>query len=581
MTGPLICNAGSTFATRKQASAFTVKLAMPSVRRLLFSVLVLLVLPVMASAQGSCPTAANYWNQTGDALVSLASNGITHCYYISSSTGSDSNSGADESHPWAHLPGMQTCTGNCGALTPTAGDGFILKGGDSWGATNFAINWLQSWAGTSGAPIYIGVDSAWYSGTSWARPIFTCGGTSCASTSATYGSMMTLQENGSGQASYVTIDNIEWTGYQQPTGSNGSNVLQTLADHTIVENCYFHGWSVASGVTSSTNQYQFSANTSNGASKVLGSVFRYNVIDGAGVVDASGTPGVGGGVNGAEQVYNNVFNDLVVAAHNGMNSVHGNLVTNILYNANSGHCDGIYDFGPMSGTVASMYDNVVAGPSGSGCVVFWAAQFNSCPSCTYYIYNNLVYNVASGSSGTVTIGNHSSYGNTGSYYIYNNTLVQNSAACIENTDGGNAANDTAYYSNNHCIGTTICDTSSVTCVDKGTNLVQTAAVADANKSPAYDQYTASETYPYSPVASTNSTVGKGTNYTSQCSTFGTTLCSDISYATYDQKNHAVVMKRVPPNLRPSSGAWDIGAYQFSSSQAQAPQPPTNLTATTH
>lgn len=494
------------------------------------------------------------------ALVSTARIAFATTYYIDNSGSpvcSDTAAGT-QAAPWCHLPGMVTWTGT---HTPAAGDRFILRGGDTWGSTNFGIDWLPVWAGTSANPIYIGVDKTYHAGTSWARPIFTCNGTPCANTSATYGSMMTLQENGSGAASYVTIDNIEWTGFEQPAGSNGEKMVQTLADHTILEHCYFHGWSVDPSDSSSPNQYAFSANASNGASKIVGSVVRYNVFDGAGVVDASGKPGVGGGIDGAETVQDNVFNDLIVAARRDMTYVYGNLVTNIIENASSGHCDGIYDYGPLTGTDAYMHDNVIAGPTSAGCVVFWSAQFGSCPSCKYYVYDNLVYNVASGSSGSITVGNHSSYGNTGSYYIYNNTLVQDSAACIENTDGGNAANDVAYYGNNHCIGATLCDTNSVTCTKEGTNLLQTAPQADANTSPKYDQYAASETYAYSPLASTNSTVGAGTNQTSLCAKMAG-LCKDITYATYDRTNHTVVMARVPPNARPSTGAWDIGAYQF-------------------
>src|ERR1700735_490420 len=58
-----------------------------------------------------------------------------HTYYISKSTGSDSNSASaaqSKSSPWAHLPGMASCTSNCAAYSPVPGDQFILKGGDTW-----------------------------------------------------------------------------------------------------------------------------------------------------------------------------------------------------------------------------------------------------------------------------------------------------------------------------------------------------------------------------------------------------------------------------------------------------------------
>src|SRR6267142_1721560 len=59
-----------------------------------------------------------------------ASAATTH--YISKSTGSDSNNGTAKTSPWAHLPGMPSCTANCASYTPGAGDQFILMGGDTW-----------------------------------------------------------------------------------------------------------------------------------------------------------------------------------------------------------------------------------------------------------------------------------------------------------------------------------------------------------------------------------------------------------------------------------------------------------------
>jgi len=55
-------------------------------------------------------------------------------YYISKSLGSDSNTSTQAQArmtPWAHLPGMQSCTSNCASYTPQPGDQFILLGGDT------------------------------------------------------------------------------------------------------------------------------------------------------------------------------------------------------------------------------------------------------------------------------------------------------------------------------------------------------------------------------------------------------------------------------------------------------------------
>ena len=75
----------------------------------------------------------------------------------------------------------------------------------------------------------------------------------------------------------------------------------------------------------------------------------------------------------------------------------------------------------------------------------------------------------------------------------------------------------------------MCNTTGVTCNNFGNNLQQTTAQADANSSPKFDQYTASETYSYSPVATANSTVAAGQNAASFCSGNVAALCSDSTY----------------------------------------------------
>ena len=134
----------------------------------------LLSVPMFA-AGGTCPTASTYIIQ-GGSPGTLSSAGITSCYFISKSLGSDSNNGTSESTPWAHLPGMPSCTSTCNSASLTSGEGFILRGGDTWVASDLGVNWATS--GASGHPIYIGIDPNWPS-SGWTRPNFTCGGANC------------------------------------------------------------------------------------------------------------------------------------------------------------------------------------------------------------------------------------------------------------------------------------------------------------------------------------------------------------------------------------------------------------------
>src|SRR5215475_13577794 len=90
---------------------------------------------------GACPAGANYLNPATNTNVTLASLGVTNCYYIAAS-GADSNSGTSEGSPWLHAPQMPNCSANCATVQNQgggipAGTGLILRGGDTWhfGAT--------------------------------------------------------------------------------------------------------------------------------------------------------------------------------------------------------------------------------------------------------------------------------------------------------------------------------------------------------------------------------------------------------------------------------------------------------------
>ncbi len=88
--------------------------------------------------------------------------------------GSDANSGATTLLPWKHLPGMSGATGNASTQVPVGDDIYAFKGGISWTNAAFPISW--QWSGTSGHPIYIGVDQTYFTGGLWTRPILNAGG---------------------------------------------------------------------------------------------------------------------------------------------------------------------------------------------------------------------------------------------------------------------------------------------------------------------------------------------------------------------------------------------------------------------
>jgi hypothetical protein len=506
-------------------------------------------LALAASAGGACPTG----NQTIDPQgnpISIANVGvtgtisgsITGCYYISKATGSDSNSGTTEASPWAHMPGMPSCTNTCASTSPAPGTGLILRGGDTWTSSDLNITWL--WNGTSSHPIYIGVDQGWYNsscGGSWCRPIFNA--------TSSNGDIFNFAN-----ATWVIADNIEIKGM-----TNQQNGFQEVGGSNVraTEN-YFHGWSHAG----SSNNVGFVAMCG------TGSMFDHNVMDGSDSTQNT-MNGVFGSCAGTIQF--NYFNYMVSGILGSVDNVNNNIVQNAVTSADGDHCNGIFTFGPQSGKTLYVYNNITRGMQCSGGVNFWlVGNSGGCAGCTSFAYNNIID--ASAVSGNVfNIGGHPSDGNTGTYTVENNTIIANNGGtCMGN--GESSPRSTTNFANNHCInGSIICDGTGTTCNNQGGNLLQ--SMSTANK----QGYSASELEEYSPVAGCTSascsTVGAGVDLASSCSTSMTGLCNSITYPSYDSTTHTISAMAAVAR----SAAWDIGAYQFAS--GSSPNPPTGLSAT--
>jgi hypothetical protein len=71
-------------------------------------------------------------------------------YYVSSSSGTDSNNGTSASSPWKTITKV-----NGGSYNP--GDSILFKAGDTWsGSPNFSAALITPFAGSSGNPITYG-----------------------------------------------------------------------------------------------------------------------------------------------------------------------------------------------------------------------------------------------------------------------------------------------------------------------------------------------------------------------------------------------------------------------------------------
>jgi len=378
-----------------------------------------------------------------------ASAATTH--YISKSLGSDSNNGASTSAAWAHLPGMPSCTKNCASYTPVPGDSFILKGGDTWDASDLDIFW--TWSGTSSAGIYVGVDQTWYDpsvcGTSFCRPIWNCGGA---------GNFCSYTKNGDGYwtdwsgVQYVTVDNIEVTGLYSSSSSN-PNYFSIYGSNNTFEHIYAHGWSHgtnASGATDSS--VVFAPSTCCGGG--LNNVMHDNVIDGSDTTQDSMAAFFGSGIH---SVYNNIIKYVSNGVEGSADIVHDNWFGPINVSFATGdHQNAIQQQAPVdTNTNVFIYNNVITQINDGGIVKIWTEQaaVNN-GAINTYVFNNVVFNNVPGND--VDICQQGT--NCGTHYYFNNTFQcgNDSSTDICSAPGGGGPTTVVYWTNNHCITSMTC-----------------------------------------------------------------------------------------------------------------------------
>jgi hypothetical protein len=437
-------------------------------------------------------------------------------------------------------------------------------GCDVWSNNDLPVLW--NWSGSSGNPITITVDKTWYNtnncSSGWNRPVWDSGNTVLSPNayfSAAWG----------GTTAYGVLDNIEMIHLFCSGACSGSQLYvrcYNTCNNWTFSNVYEHAWNIAT-------DGDCTLNTMDGTNDL----FTNGVIDGT---DATGASPAGGTcyafytalpsitntvIHGAASgsATNGLANGIVGGPASGVMTLSGNLIYNII-ESNAGSHPNCVEMG--GGATYYIHDNVIHDCNGE-------TMFNGSGGEVDYVWNNLFYNV---------LGNAPEYdvrSGTGTVHWWNNTIeVPAATYCLGQTGSGSESGD---MTNNHCIvgsGGTLTTTTGLTLK---TNLQQSQAQANANSSPHFDQYTLSEAFVFSPLASTNSTVGAGTNLTGSCSGASVGLCSDNLYACTEGTVNGVVQSVCPArtvNPRPSTGAWDIGAYLYGGDSAAAPNPPTGLNA---
>jgi hypothetical protein len=497
--------------------------------------------------------------------------------------------------------------GTCKSTTPEHGTGFIFRGGDSWHFGNSSASpyvgsgnpgWNVTWSGSSGNPIYWGVDQTWYSGSVWARPVMTGDNPTSATgvSSCAYDQSYFTALNYNIQ-SYNTFDNLEFTGFCWHGNQSNANESiccmrhitgaqeSTTPTYNTLSNVYIHGWSHATFSCSETGG-EPTGNCDGAYGISLGSNSTYEkgdtivgtVIDGSDTDKASLCAICFAGYDIHNSVLRYLANGVVT---NNTHVFHDNLLEYLLQSGDGEtHTNG-FEFNVEWAGTNAVYNNVIRNLwlSGACEVTQWMA-----PNTTDYYFNNSVYGLGCNGNYFDIVGGPSGGSNGWTAYLFNNTWVVPAAGAIN----ANPAGTTAHWSNNHCIipggGTSGSCYAGAGTLNYLTNVVQDTTVASGQG------YTASETYAYSPSASTNATAGAGTNEEGYCTTLlgssdtllqaaGTACKSDTGYAcSYNSTTHSVTCPARTVVARPPSAVWDAGAYEY---QGGAVAPATNLKATPH
>jgi hypothetical protein len=540
-----------------------------------------------ASAGGTCPTASNYLNPATNAQTTLASLGVNRCYFIAAN-GADSNNGTSETTPWAHAPGMTTCASACAAVTPSAGTGFIFRGGDSWGSNNYFV--IKN-GGSSGSPVYYGVDQGWYSGSAWNRPIFSIAGNLPNVNS--YGESLIFDF----EAAWVTVDWFEITGGTCSSAPVSQNYFWNggTYDGIVVTNGYFHAFQSPSGGCGSMkvgdgnnpgvwiySQIATSNSNCHGA-------FEYNLVDGT---DGSGVKGyltVVADPSPCATFAYNVMHDICSGLGGNITLAHDNVIGNFGGKVGQYECASsstIHNHAIRSNIDATIYNNNLYATEGE--VISVNPQTGGPGS---YIYNNVLWdNNASaidiGDNGTNTLGLVS---------IFNNTIEQQTGGsfdygnCINLENGVGSlqiANEHHIFAAGSSNGCVLAANPPFNAGGKGTaatliynpanNLFQTLSQANAAG------YTSSQSSVYSPTGASSPTVGIGITGIASGEAVDTTYaCTQATLNGVSQVSCPVL----PIVARATGGSCtvgqpgcaDAGAYEFSSAQG-LPTPPTGLSA---
>jgi hypothetical protein len=498
-------------------------------------------------------------------------------YYVSQSTGSDSNTSTQaqsKSTPWQNLPGSRT---SHPTYTPVAGDTFILMGCDDWPSSALPINW--TWSGTSGSHIVIDRDVTWYNTTNcpsgWNRPKLDAGGAAINPPECTGGNNNNINAFWTfGTVNYVYVNWIELTGYFWAVGTSGTiqcggrDFFVTVGgSSTNVQwvNSYIHNWTHGSG-----------------SGDIDGNGFSQGcptcLVDLMVMDNTDGSHYSGGGMQWPTTHSIFVYTSNAIKPHGGGEYGYNN-ISHLGTGPGGNHPNCIETIGPIPGgnSVFWIHDNWIhdmpTSPNNEQCETLQIGNTGE----TDYVWNNVWAPDIGG--GDVAQFPQNNQPNVVALYMFNNVWEENdgNGVCMNATNGTSWT--TAFVmKNNFCLvpntpngttqsqkimsGSTI---TSPTTIDFSNNIAETISTA---LSQGYSHTTG---FMYYPPSGSAITVGAGANLTSTYWPAGYST-NDTTYACVEQTVSGVVESVCPgrtSNARPASGAWDVGPYQLAAGPPSA------------
>jgi hypothetical protein len=539
------------------------------------------------TAGGTCAAFA------GGSCPSNIPQGVTSFYFIDYVNGSDSNNGASETTPWQHVPGMANATSNAASHTPGPGEGWIFKGGVTVDSHAYPMN--VPWGGTSGASDYLGVDPGWYTGSSWARPIFNGGGSGGYNTANQ--SLMTDMAH---HASYVIVDNIEFTGiyFGSACSNSGPYTCGALSQYGYngsdvsweIKNVYVHGWSHCSFTGACSDPGNEASLLWAKQQQSSATSVHDSVIDGT---DSSQDCC---NAIASWNEYNNYIAYVDNAEFGEVLYFHDNVITNMVPPSNGVHGNCIHLFGSLNITEYIYNNYVTCLNTGTPDEMFLVEE----DYATVYAFNNVM--VKDGHGTGFELGQNN--GGGGTYIIFQNTTECGAdptanSSCITGKNGtpivtgagnfwitSNSNQNTVDKESGSSWSITLpIPLLSITCsgaVESNTGGKQICAPIGSGDGTG--NLNIGELYPFAPMDATaagavGTTAGNGAFCTAIAalnSTAGSACWSDTTLGVaYNTSNHTVSFPARSPVAHSQIGAWENGAYE---ANGGAPAAPTGVSA---